>query len=65
MLQDIGIVKSGVSMEALTAADIDKIFMPHGLGHFLGLDVHDPSDQGMVPKKPLQPGYVITVEPGM
>eukprot|EP00882_Tetradesmus_deserticola_P031157 GHRQ01035222.1.p2 GENE.GHRQ01035222.1~~GHRQ01035222.1.p2 ORF type:complete len:114 (+),score=49.03 GHRQ01035222.1:669-1010(+) len=38
--------------------------MPHGLGHFLGLDVHDVSDVGPVPDR-LQQGQIITVEPGV
>ena len=33
----------------------------HGLGHDIGLDVHDPGD----PCKPLQPGMVVTIEPGI
>ena len=33
----------------------------HGLGHNIGLDVHDPGDFC----KPLEPGMVVTVEPGI
>jgi Xaa-Pro aminopeptidase len=33
----------------------------HGLSHHLGLNVHDPSG----PARPLEPGMVITVEPGI
>lgn len=33
----------------------------HSIGHSLGLDTHDPCDYN----KPLQEGYVITVEPGI
>ena len=38
----------------------DKYF-PHGIGHFLGLDVHDVGDY----KQPLAVGDVITIEPGI
>jgi Xaa-Pro aminopeptidase len=33
----------------------------HGLSHHVGLDVHDPSG----PARPLEPGMVITIEPGI
>jgi Xaa-Pro aminopeptidase len=36
-------------------------YFTHGLGHFVGLDVHDPGDLTW----PLQPGMVITIEPGI
>lgn len=33
----------------------------HGLSHHVGLDVHDPSG----PSRPLEPGMVVTMEPGI
>lgn len=40
--------------------DIRRVYY-HGVSHHLGLDTHDVSDR----KKPLEPGNVITVEPGL
>ena len=36
-------------------------YFTHGLGHHVGLEVHDPGDSGLT----LQPGMVVTVEPGL
>jgi Xaa-Pro aminopeptidase len=36
-------------------------YFTHGLGHYVGLDVHDPGDSSW----PLQPGMIITIEPGV
>jgi Xaa-Pro aminopeptidase len=60
------------------------LFFPHGIGHMMGLDVHDMEDLGDIvgyPEgeerstqfglgflrmtRPLEPGHVITVEPGI
>jgi len=39
---------------------LGKYFV-HGLGHYVGLDVHDPGD----PTAPLKAGTIITIEPGV
>jgi Xaa-Pro aminopeptidase len=44
----------------LAKKGFDKYFI-HGIGHYLGLDVHDVGDY----KKPLQEGDVFTIEPGI
>jgi Xaa-Pro aminopeptidase len=36
-------------------------YFTHGLGHYVGLDVHDPGDLSW----PLEPGMIITIEPGV
>lgn len=36
-------------------------YMPHSIGHYLGLDVHDVGDYA----RPLQEGDVFTIEPGI
>ena len=36
-------------------------YFPHGIGHYVGLDVHDVGDR----QEPLKPGDVITIEPGL
>jgi Xaa-Pro aminopeptidase len=39
---------------------LGKYFI-HGIGHSVGIDVHDPMDYA----KPIQPGTVFTIEPGI
>jgi Xaa-Pro aminopeptidase len=41
-------------------------FYMHRLGHWLGMDVHDVGDYRLEGQwRPLQPGMVMTVEPGL
>jgi Xaa-Pro aminopeptidase len=44
----------------LKGAPLGKYFL-HGLGHSVGIDVHDPMDYA----KPLDKGMVFTIEPGI
>jgi Xaa-Pro aminopeptidase len=82
-LKDLKLMK-GNSGEAV-AAGAHALFFPHGLGHMMGLDVHDMEDLGetyvgyddkskrsqqfglayLRLAKKLEPGYVLTVEPGI
>ncbi len=49
-----------LAVKFLAQRGYDKYF-PHGIGHFLGLDVHDVGDYNV----PLHEGDVITIEPGI
>lgn len=82
-MKALGLMKGDVK-EAV-AAGAHALFMPHGLGHMLGLDVHDMEDLGQIyvgydaetrpvdqfgtanlrMGRKLQPGFVITNEPGI
>jgi len=52
--------------EALVASGEHKKYYPHGLGHWLGIDVHD-AGQYEINKEPrmLEPGMMFTIEPGL
>lgn len=78
-LVQIGLVELwDKTVEELVELRLGAVFMPHGLGHFIGLDTHDVG--GYLPGHPerivqpglkslrtariLQPNMVLTVEPG-
>ena len=82
-LKALGLMKGDVKEAVKNGAH--ALFMPHGLGHMLGLDVHDMEDLGQIfvgydnetrpvdqfgtanlrMGRKLQPGFVITNEPGI
>jgi Xaa-Pro aminopeptidase len=54
-----GLARLGLIASPNDQAGLRRFFM-HGTSHYLGLDVHDVGSGG-----PMQPGTVITVEPGL
>jgi Xaa-Pro dipeptidase len=79
ILKDFGVLKA--SPEAALETGVSAAFFPHGLGHPIGLQVHDvagfaESDRGGTIPRPeghpylrmtrvLEPGMVVTIEPGI
>lgn len=60
-----GLVKLGImqgDVDSLIADKAYTAFYMHGLGHWLGIDVHD---VGSGRDRILEPGMVLTVEPGL
>ncbi|MFZ9993259.1 MAG: Xaa-Pro dipeptidase [Steroidobacteraceae bacterium] len=69
------------SGEEATALGLTRLFFPHGIGHMLGLQVHDvaglwaddrattiprpPQDPALRLTRILEPGFVVTLEPGL
>lgn len=63
-LVDLGILDGNI--DELFEAQAHRPFFMHGLGHWLGLDVHDVGDYGTPSRdRVLEPGMVLTVEPGL
>jgi len=65
-----GMVKLGLlsgSAAALVKKEAYRRFYMHRTSHWLGLDVHDAGryDVGTGASRPLEPGMVLTVEPGL
>jgi Xaa-Pro dipeptidase len=79
VLCELGVFKCSVD-EAFDSG-LTRTFLPHGVGHHLGIQVHDVGgrqaspDGGTVPPpeahpflrttRPLAPGHVVTIEPGV
>ncbi|WGE34612.1 Xaa-Pro aminopeptidase [Actinobacillus genomosp. 1] len=63
-----GLVRLGIlkgEVEQLIADKAYRQFYMHGLGHWLGLDVHDVGNYGTERDRPLEIGMVLTLEPGL
>ena len=79
VLRDAGLIDCDPA--TAVAEGVTSVFFPHGIGHLLGLQVHDvaglaadvhgteiPRPQGhpfLRLTRILEPGYVVTVEPGL
>jgi len=79
VLEDVGLTR--LPGQAALEAGITQVFFPHGIGHLLGLQVHDVGgvmgdSNGGERERPaghpylrltrmLEPGVVVTVEPGI
>lgn len=79
LLKETGVLRCGVD-EALESGAA-RLFFPHGIGHLLGLQVHDvggtladregrhlpkpPRDPALRLTRVLEPGFVVTMEPGL
>lgn len=73
LLNAAGLV-TGLSEEEMVAEGITRAFFPHGIGHFLGVQVHDVAGKPVPPPadapflrlmRTLEPGMVVTIEPGL
>jgi len=66
-MKKLGLLK-GKTKELIKKKSYMKYYM-HGVGHYLGLDVHDAgryfNDPDAKTSKPFAPGMVLTVEPGL
>lgn len=66
-MKKIGLLK-GKTADLIKKKEYLKYYM-HGVGHYIGRDVHDAgryfNDQAAKDSRPLAPGMVLTVEPGL
>ncbi len=73
VLIDVGVARAGTSAQALVDSGVSRVFCPHGLGHSLGIQVHDvgcrlteprPENRFLRNTSTISPGQVFTIEPG-
>ncbi len=66
-MKKIGLLK-GATKTLIKKKKYEKYYM-HGVGHYIGMDVHDAgryfNDQKAKDSRPFAPGMVLTVEPGI
>ncbi|MEN8302541.1 MAG: aminopeptidase P N-terminal domain-containing protein [Campylobacterota bacterium] len=62
---DLGILKG--SLKKIVKKELYKKYYPHGIGHWMGIDVHDeaPYKYENGREIPLKAGMVLTIEPGI
>lgn len=79
ILEEFGIVS--MAPDDMVATGVSNVFLPHGVGHHLGLQVHDTGGKLLSPNgdrleqpeawpflrnlRPLEQGNVVTIEPGI
>lgn len=78
LLVELGVLKG--SVEEVLAKRLSRVFFPHGVGHQLGLQVHDvgghqatvdggtlapPDEHVLRNTRTLEPGHYVTIEPGV
>jgi Xaa-Pro dipeptidase len=79
LLNEAGVITSSAA-DAVTSG-LSAVFFPHGVGHLLGLQVHDVAGFSVDPAgtqkarpaghpylrltRTLEPGFVVTIEPGL
>lgn len=79
ILRDFDVISA--SVEEATTSGLSSVFFPHGIGHLLGLQVHDIAGFTVTPDgkqkarpqghpylrltRTLEPGFVVTIEPGL
>ena len=79
LLGDAGIIDCG--LDEAVESGLSSVFFPHGIGHLLGLQVHDiaglarDGSGAEIPRpdghpflrltRRLEPGFVVTIEPGL